>query len=286
MLKKLRYIFLVTAGTGLLAFAIDVFAMPNNLIFGGAAGLSLIISHYIHMDMAVITGFLNVIFLIMAYFMVNKELMIGSVLSSVLYPILLGMFENIPALTEVCKDPMLASVIGGLCGGAGIGMVMLAGASSGGTDILCVVMHKYMHMSVGTALNLTDGIIMLSQLLFNPADRIFYGIIYTLCTSHMIDWVMMSGNQKVRVTVISSHYEEIRKALLKADIGVTMYQIVTGLDQKHELACETIINKKNLSKVQRIIKEADPSSFSSVEEINEVHGRGFTLAKYTKPLDL
>lgn len=285
MFRKFRYIVLVTIGTALLAFAVYAFAIPNDLIFGGATGLSLTINHFTGIGIPVITAVFNVLFLLMGWFLISKEIVIGSVLSSLIYPLFLDIFEKIPQLATLCNDPVVASVMGGLCAGAGIGMVLSVGASTGGTDILCVLLHDWMKISVGTALNVTDFIIMLSQLTFQPVNSVFYGIIYTICTSIAIDKVMLIGNQKVKVSVISDHYEEIRRALLEADVGVTMYEIKTGLDQKEEESVVTVINKKYLTKVEKIIRDADPASFSSVEEINEVHGRGFTLEKYAKPLD-
>jgi uncharacterized membrane-anchored protein YitT (DUF2179 family) len=283
-MKRLRYLLLVSAGTALLALAVYAFAIPNDLIFGGATGLSLLIGEFTGLDIALITGILNVGFLGLGWFALGKKMVIGSVFSSLLYPVLLWIFEQIPALSEICTDPLLASIIGGACGGIGVGLVMSAGASTGGTDILCVVMHKLLHMSVGTALNLSDGLIMLAQLSFQPPMSILYGLIYTVAMSHMIDDVLALGSRKVKVTVVTQQYEKMRVALLKTDVGVTMYQIITGLDQKPGQSIVTVFKRKYFSKVQKVIHDTDPDAFFTAEDVNEVHGRGFTLERYTRDL--
>lgn len=284
-MKKLKYFLLVTFGSAILAFSVEAFNVSYDIAFGGTTGLSIIGNHLTHIDMSLISLILNLICLPIAWFFVGKKLAAGSVLASLLYPLFLSVFERIPGLSSFCHDLIVAVLASGVLSGLGIGLTMKAGASSGGTDILTVLISNLTKQSVGNVMYAMDACIMLCQLPFTSFDKVAYGIAASFLMTYTIDRVLDLGNEKMQITIISDKYEQIRKALVEKDFGVTLSYIQTGLDQKDEKSVSTTFRSSQRMQAEKIIHDIDPYAFVTVQRIMDVKGRGYTLEKYYKPVN-
>ena len=276
--KIIRDTALVVIGNAILAFGVAVFAVPANLIIGGASGLSLIFSQFIPINYATIVFFINMVMLVVGFFVLGKRFAAGTVISSFLFPFFLALFEATPQLQNITSDIMLASIYSGIFTGLGVGIVLRLGYSTGGMDVPPIIMNKKTGISVAIAMNVLDTIILLGQVTFSSFEGILYGIITVLITTFVLDRVIIMGGKNLEVLVISKHHEEIAEAIFKEiDRGCTYLNVTTGYFQKEQKAVMSVINTRQYAKVNDIIMEIDPTAFIIASEIHSVKGRGFTL---------
>ena len=159
-------------GNAIIAFAIAAFVMPHGLIMGGATGLSILINRVLRSDIAVVVLSLNLLALLLGYVVLGKKFLITTVGSSLLYPALLGLAQRIPGITALTDDLLLASLLAGGLIGIAVGMVMRVGGSTGGTDVLNLVLHKWFHLPVSAFVYLVDIMILGGQAIFSDPEQV------------------------------------------------------------------------------------------------------------------
>ena len=183
-------------------------------------------------------------------------------------------------------DLLLSSLLAGVLIGIAIGMVMRVGASTGGTDVLNLVLHKWLHLPVSVFVYLTDIIILAGQAVFSEPEYILYGVVMLVVETISLDKVMLIGQSQIQIFTISNRYEEIRqKILLELKAGVTMMMIETGCsgDQQKGVLC--VIPPRKLFTAKELIYSMDPDAFITVTQIKEVRGQGFTLERHDYPVE-
>ena len=203
MKKALSHIALVLIGNALLAFGYAAFAIPTNLIVGGATGLSLFISHFTTIDYALIVFIINMLMLVLGYFALGKKFVAGTVLSSFAYPFFLSLFESIPYLQNISSDVLLCTIYAGIFVGLGLGIVFRLGYSTGGMDVPPIIISKKTGISVATIINVVDTIILLSQIFYSSFEGILYGILTVFISNFVLDKVIIMGEKNLQVFEIS-----------------------------------------------------------------------------------
>ena len=166
--KTIKTILGVLVGNLVLSFAVAAFTVPNGIIMGGATGIGLTISHYFPVNLSLII----LLFVLGAVFL-GKKFALTTIISSFIYPIFLSMAQSIPGIDKVTENnAMLAALYGGVLLGIGIGLVVRVGASTGGTDILALVLHKWFHVPVAVFLYIVDFSVLGLQMLFSDSEQI------------------------------------------------------------------------------------------------------------------
>ena len=161
-----------------------------------------------------------------------------------------------------------------------IGLVVRVGASTGGTDILALVLHKWFHVPVAVFLYIVDFSVLGLQMLFSDSEQILYGILNLFLSTVVLNRVMLLGKSQIQLFIISDKYREIRqKVLTDIDAGVTMVDIETGYGEQKQQGVLCVIHSRKLYSVKEAIQEIDPKAFITITQINEVRGRGFTMEK-------
>ena len=282
-MKKLniRHLFLILLGNTLYALSVVMFILPNGLLSGGTTGMGITIDHYFGIPIEYFVLVFNGFMFLVGALVLGMKFALTTLVSSFYYPIILGVFKGIPALSHVTEDKMLATVCGGFLIGAGIGIVIRAGASTGGMDIPPLVLHKYFRIPVSVSLNAFDMLILVMQVIYNPPERVLYGILLVLVYTTVLDKVLMMGSTKTEVKIISSQVEEIRQAILaQVDRGVTMLYGEGGYRQERTQIVLSIVSNRELPQVEKLIRQIDPEAFMIVSRVTEVRGRGFSLSKH------
>ena len=173
-----------------------------------------------------ISGFVlvfNIIMLLVGVAFLGKKFALTTVISSFTYPIALEAANRIFGNYVITENAMLNTIFAGLGVGIGLGVVIRTGASTGGMDIPPLVLHKYFRIPVSVSLNAFDMLILVMQVIYNPPERVLYGILLVLVYTTVLDKVLMMGSTKTEVKIISSQVEEIRQAILaQVDRGGTM----------------------------------------------------------------
>ena len=271
---------LVVLGNALYAFGVAAFLLPGGLITGGTTGIALFVRHCFPISIsAFVLGF-NVVMLLLGLAVLGRKFAATTVLSSLLYPVLLELWERVLPAQAITQDVILCTAFGGMCIGAGLGIVIRTGASTGGMDIPPLVLNRLFHLPVAPMLYGFDMVILLLQALFSDWEQILYGILLVFIYTAVLNKALVLGQQKVEVKVVSEKVEEIRRAVLsQVDRGGTLLQSRTGYMLRETEMLLSVVSPMERGKVQRLIHDIDSEAFLTVSRVSEVSGRGFSRAK-------
>ena len=178
------------------------------------------------------------------------------------------------------EERLTAVLYAGVLIGAGIGIVMRAGASTGGMDIPALILKKKRNINVSATIYLCDCIVLALQMMNTDIHALLYGILLIVVYTVALDKVLLFGGAKMQVKIISKEHEVINRLLAeRIDCGTSLLHMETGYLHKEENMVLAVISNRDLPKVNQLILEVDPEAFIIVNRINEVRGRGFTLNK-------
>ena len=283
MEKKLKMIGFMILGNAILAMGTAAFVVPNGLISGGVTGIGLILQRLfgLPVDIGVFAAD-GVLFLLGAAVM-GKAFAAAIILSTIVYPTFFSLFGKIPFLTSLTDDKLMAAIYAGLLMGAGIGLVIKVGGSTGGMDIPPIILHKLFGLSIPVMISVGDILLLLVQAFYSSTEQVLYGILVVMLTSIVIDKVLIMGQKQTQVMVISPEYERINQAIhQKIDRGSTLIHATSGLEKQEQKVVLSVISNRQLGDLNELILQIDPQAFVIANEVNEVKGRGFTLSKLSK----
>ena len=270
----------ILLGNLLLGFAVAAFILPHGMIVGGATGAGLILTRFIPLDTATAVLILNLLALALGWAVLGRKFVMTTVASSLLYPIFLGMMQRIPGIGALTGDPLLAALFSGGVVGIALGLVMRVGSSTGGTDVVNLVLHKWTHLPVSVTVYLTDIVILGGLALFSQPEQILYGIVFLVVETAALDRVMLLGQSQVQLFVISGKFEEIRQRCLRElEVGITMVCIETGLKGLSQRGVLCVIPPRKLYVTKELIQSIDPDAFLTITQIKEVRGQGFSTER-------
>ena len=276
-LKTLPWILL---GNTVYALGIVMFVLPSGLITGGTTGLALTAEHFLHIPVSVFVFLMNLCMFLLGAAVLGMKFALTTLVSSFYYPIILGILQKIPALSNLTREPMLAAVFGGLMIGFGIGSVIRAGASTGGMDIPPLILKKKFGLPVSVMLYVFDVTILVLQMFFSDKEQILYGILLVMIYTVVLDKVLLIGTSQTQVKIISRKYMEINEKIIhELDRGSTLIHATTGFMKQEQPMVMTVISNRELGTLNRLVMETDPQAFMIVGNVNEVKGRGFTQEK-------
>lgn len=278
--KKIYDYALVLAGTGCLAFAIQCLYDPVELVTGGFTGLSIIIKN---VTSQLIQGgiplwlsnlVLNIPVFIIGYFLKGKAFISKTLFGTVM---LSAWLYIIPAIGLAEGDYMIAAIFGGVLAGVGIGLVLKAGATTGGTDMVASLLQmKMRHYSIVQIMQVLDNLIVVAGLFIFGMRPALYSVIAIVVATYVSDMVLEGSNYAKGVFIITNHYNEVANRIIKElDRGVTgLYAkgMYTGND-KCMLYC--VVSMKEIVKLKDFVVETDPNAFVIVSDVREVLGEGF-----------
>ena len=199
---NMKKIITVLAGNTLYALAVSLFILPNGLITGGTTGLALVAQYKLGIPIAAFVGVFNVVMFVAGAAVLGKAFAFTTIISTFYYPFILGVFEGLFGSSPLTGDTMLATVFAGLLIGAGIGMVIRAGASTGGMDIPPLILNKKFRLPVSMTMSVFDCLILLTQMVFAGKEKILYGILLVLLYTMVLDKVLMIGQNQMQVKII------------------------------------------------------------------------------------
>ena len=270
----------VLLGNAVLAFTVAAFLVPQGIIMGGATGIGLTIGHFIALDLSAIIFLVNIVLFVLGTIVLGKKFALTTLISTFVYPVFLSVMRSIPGITELTDNIMLAALYGGALLGLGIGLVVRVGASTGGTDILALVLHKWFHISLAVFVYVVDFTVLLCQALFSNSEQILYGILVLIVSTMALNRVMLMGQSQIQLFIITEKYEEVKEKVLKEmDAGVTMVHIETGYGAKQQKGVLCVIPNRKLYSINQMVQMIDPQAFITITQINEVRGRGFTIER-------
>ena len=278
--QQIIRILMVIGGNVIYALTVQLFLLPGNLITGGSTGIALAVHHLWGLPVSATVMVFNVTMLIVGFLLLGKAFALTTILSTFTYPIALELLGRILPAGGLTDDVLLCTIFSGLGIGIAVGVVIRAGASTGGMDIPPLVLQKFFRIPVSASLYVFDTCILLMQAMFSDMTRILYGILLVMIYTMVIDRLMLMGTTQTEVKIISSRSEEIRQAVLEQlDRGITLLDGRTGyLGQEMEMIF-TVISNRELPRIEKIVHAIDPECFMVVSKISQVSGRGFSMKK-------
>ena len=275
--------FLMTVGSLIFVMAWTSFLIPNGLASGGMTGLCSIIQYGTGIPVGITYPLINVLLLVLGFFGLGKGFGIKTIFVLALTSVLFEVLPMFPVL-EVTEfpDKLLVAIVGATMESVGIGLIMLRGGSTGGTDIIAMIINKYWPVSVGKVYLFTD-IFIITLLLVVPDKGIvdmIYAYVVMLGFSFGIDFVLLGNKSSVQILIFSSKYEEIANHIINnVGRGVTALQSMGWYSQKDSKVLLVITRKTEMNEIIHEIKNIDSRAFVSVASAHSVYGEGFEEIK-------
>ena len=233
---KLKRYFELVIGILLIAIAFNLFLLPNELVFGGVSGLSIIVSKFITIDASTFIMIASLLLLVVSFLVLGKNDTKASIVGSILFPIFVNITANIGEYIKLdTGNVLLSAVFGGIIYGFGAGLVFKAGFTTGGTDIINQILSKYLHMSMGNAMLISDGLIVVLGGFFFGATKLMYALIVIYIIGLMTDKVLLGISNSKAFYIITNEDEKIRDYLLnELHHGVTIFSVKGGYTHKKD----------------------------------------------------
>ena len=263
-------------GCSLYAIGVNSFTIPNNIAQSGITGLAVVLNYLFEMPVGTVNLIMNIPLLILMWVFLGKKLVARTLWVTILLSTALDVFSLF--MPEYTGDKILASLFCGLLQGAGLGLIMITGATSGGTDIVGRLIHKkWPHITVGTIVMIADALVVgLGMLVFRSIESGLYAIIMIFVSTKVIDALIYgTGNGKM-LMIVTEKADEVSQAIVHSSPrGVSILPAkgaYTG-NNKNILLC--VARKHEVSGILKTVKSVDDKTFIIVSEANEILGEGF-----------
>lgn len=273
---------LMNVGVLMMAASVFFFQVPNNFTVGGVGGISIILSMYLPLTQAQIMAIINVLLLILGMIILGKQCTLLTIFCSVMYTAEIYIFETfIPAEIVSAGNPLtdqtfleLAYAI--LLFGVGGALIFNCGASSGGTDIIALILKKYTRLNVGFALMLVDLVVVCVSFFTFDVTSALLSLMGLFAKAFLLDSVIENIGKTKYITIITTRPDEISQYILKViKHGYTMYDAEGGYTGEKKKVMITICKRGEAVKLKMKVKEFDPGAFVIITDANEILGKGF-----------
>lgn len=261
-------------GCFFVALAFNLFMSPNNLVAGGVSGFSLIIKNFFGIDSSVIISVCNIFLIILSYFILGKKVTKSNILGSILFPIFVKLTSHLSTYISFQQSEiLLVAVFGGLLQGLGAGLIFRAGFSTGGTDILNMIISKIFKTSLGKSMIFTDGIIIVLGGLVFGFNKLMYSLLILYLISYMTDKVVLGISDSKAFYIITDQETRVKDFVInELNHGVTVFQAKGGYNLEKQTVIMSVIPTREYYKLKEGIHNIDPKAFFLVMDSYEVKG--------------
>ena len=278
MAKRIKSYLLVIIGSCLTASAFGLIVLTNQFAAGGVTGFSVLLQNIIPLPVSTLVLIVNLSLFLLGWIFVGKEFVFKTLLTSIIFPVVLEITQQLPLFYELAADSLVSSLLAGSILGLGCGLILLGNGSGGGFDILGVILHKKFGISVSIVMYVCDFIVILTQTVANGMLKTVYGVIVILVSTVIIDKVLIRGKSAGRIFIFSEKQEELRTELLeKLDVGMSFINGESGYYRKETKIIMTVVHLDMVEKVKRSVYAIDPTAFVLVDTVHYVSGRGYTM---------
>lgn len=274
----LKNLLLIPAGCAIFALGFDLFLEPAGFNCGGISGIAMLIDYAVDapwVTVGVLSFIINLPLFFCGYQKIGKYFFFTSLYGMLCNSIFFDLFAYLP-VPEV--EPLLAVIFGGVMIGAGIGIVFLAGASTGGVDIVARLLKlKFRNFPIGKIILIFDLCTAVATgIVYREVNNTLYSAVTLFISSVVLDWVVYSRDFSEVALIISDKYEEIANALgVKMDCGVTLLQGKGYYHQKDKYVLLSAVKKQQLAQLKELVTDIDPNAFIILQDAKQVFGERF-----------
>ncbi len=264
-------------GSALVGTALSVFTIPNEIAPGGISGLSTALAYMLGVRVSVLTLVLNIPIMLAAYRLLGKRSFFYTLLSTAL---LSGFIELASFLPVYTGNILIAAVYGGVLTGIGIGILFLRNITTGGTDLIALMLHKaFPNVPNGTILAVIDGIVVLiAVLVFRKIEVALTSVLTIYFSSKVIDLIAQGVDYAKVIYIVTDKGKELSAVLNSStDRGNTVIKAFGGYTGAEKQLVITVTRRNVLAQTLRLIHATDPAAFTFVTDSTEVHGEGFKI---------
>ena len=266
----------ILLGRALFALGFDLFLEPHSMSAGGISGLALVLIKLLGFGtVGVVSAIMNLPLFFLGGWKVGPKFFVGSLLGTVFSSILLELFTAIP-LPET--EPLLAALYGGVLVGAGLGIVFMVGASTGGSDIVVRLLKlKFRHIPIGTISMTFDAVVaVLTGIVFGDVNKALYTFVAIFATSKVIDAVVYSFDYSKVALIITPHYDAVVEAISRElDRGATLLYGQGSYSHRDTKVVLAAIHRQQIAQLKDLVAAIDPDSFVILQDAHQVLGDGF-----------
>lgn len=269
---------LLNLGTFLTAIGSYFFKFPNNFSTGGVTGLSVVLTHYFpNLSNGTVVSVINIALMVVGLVLLGKEFGFKTFYVTIAFSAMLKLFETVTPLTQPLTDqPFMELLFGVFLPAWGSAMLFNIGSSTGGTDIIAMVVKKYFKCHIGKALLVVDFFItVMTFVAFGPTTGLF-SILGLVMRSFAVDFFLEEMNTYKSFTIITDHAEEIYQYITQVlHRGATIYHAEGVFEHSSKTIILTAQSKQQGIKLQEQIKKSDPHAFVLISNTSEIIGKGF-----------
>lgn len=280
MKKSISYILdftFITVGCFILALGINMFLAPNKISSGGISTIGTILLHIFSIKMSITNIVCNIVLFLLGFRYLGKYAVIKTTFGILSLTGFLELTSYFPTYTD---DMMLATVVGGVLVGIGVGLVIKRDGSTGGSDFASLIIKRFIpHISIATIILILDcAVIVASGIVFRSLTVTIFSIIAMYISSKVTDYIVTLGNNAKSVQILSDKADEISKHIMeKLQRGVTGIYCKGMYSQSEKLMLMCTVSPKELPKLIRAVRAIDKSAFIIINDSKEVLGEGFKL---------
>ncbi len=263
-------------GTALVGFSLSMFTVPNDIAPGGVSGLATALAYITPLHVSVWTLMMNIPLMIAAWRKLGPRAIFFTLIATLLLSVFIEAGDR--WLPQYTSDRLVASLMGGVLTGLGMGMLFIRGVSTGGTDLLALILKKFLpNMPTGTLLMFVDAsVVAVAALIFRDFDVAIYSAITIYVFSKVIDTLTQGVDYAKVIYTVTQRGEEIARALnAHTDRGSTLIPAFGGYTMEGKQIVMTVTRRSVVAQTLRLIRQTDPKSFTFVMDSTEVHGEGF-----------
>lgn len=275
--KKLsiKNILQIALGTMIYAVGIGVFLDPNKLAPGGVMGIGVILSHTIGLGAGSWYFILNVPILILGWYNFGGRMIIATVYAVICNSLFTNFFSRIHTQPV---DLFPATMAGSVLAGVGLGLVLKAGATTGGMDIVVKILRrKYKYIKTGTLFLILDlAVVVASGFVFKNINNVMYAFLAVIVTGKVLDYVLYGADEARMILIVSDRSDELVKRILEElDVGATLLKGSGAYTKQNKEMILCVVKKRQAPDLEELVKEEDPHAFMILTNADEIYGEGY-----------
>nr|WP_321152663.1 YitT family protein [uncultured Acetatifactor sp.] len=273
MRKTIRELLVMTGATFIIAAAVFFFLVPSHAAVSSVSGLAIVLSNFVPLSVSGITMALNLILLAVGFLLCGHEFGFKTVYTSILLPVLLGIFEFLlPGNGSLTGDALLDVACYIFTVSIGLGILFNMNASSGGLDIVAKILNRYLHMDLGKAMGMSGMLVALSSAFVYDKKTVVLSVLGTYLNGIVLDHFIFGQKMKRRVCIISKEKEEeiCGWILYTLKSGATVYQAKGAYDGIVRNEIITIVDRNEYQKLMQYMIKTDPDAFITVYNVSDM----------------
>jgi uncharacterized membrane-anchored protein YitT (DUF2179 family) len=277
LLNELGQVIQVVVGSAVMALSYNLFLIPHGIVPGGAGGIAMILNRLFETPVGLVILLINIPLFVLGVKAIGRAYGVKSIVGVAVSAVLIDGFTYVLHLGPATDNKILACIFGGILLGAGLGLVFRGGGSTGGSDIVGQVLHRYTNLSTGTAILVVDFLVITAAgLAFGQFEFALYGYLNLYLQTRAIDLVLEGLSYTRALFVITDSADRVAAAITsEMNRGATVLRATGAYTHEQRDMVFSVMAKREVAKAREVVRDIDPHAFITITDVYEVLGEGF-----------